>query len=359
MAYFFSGDNEPGGFGCGADCSCKSCRHATANLSQVYEEEEAPKARPVAPKLAGWLGTYPVARAPASFAGPRLGRSPFGFGRSGWGFGFGQVPARAPWRTRLNVGATPQYLRFLNLDQFNWNEASLTPRLAQMVRQLAEHVRASWKSMQPIAFIRLVGHTDDTGPEKHNVSLGDKRAQAVKAALDAILKDDIISGRIRIAILLEPSPGESAPVADNRTNTGKSLNRRVDVFVAPPQPPPLATDRPIRLPTPEEAAGRVFRPETIEERINRILRTLPPPPLLRRSFSQVFWQRVDENLDSAMSRVGVPQQLRGKLKEGAHAAITRGAEAIFDQVLDAANMTGSVRDALKSTLRAALETPVR
>ena len=36
MAYF-SGHNELSGFGCGADCSCKSCRTMTANLSQVYE----------------------------------------------------------------------------------------------------------------------------------------------------------------------------------------------------------------------------------------------------------------------------------------------------------------------------------
>ena len=339
-----------GYFGCGAGCSCKSCRSSTQNLSQVYEEEELPAPpAPAAPKLAGRFGGYPSGWARGSFA----------FGRPSWGFG--QPPLRTPWRSRLNPDPVPQRLRFLNLDQFNWNQSSLTPRHLPVVRQLAEHVRASWRSMQPIGFIRLIGHTDDTGPEKYNVELGNRRAEAAKAALETILRDDIISGRIRIAILVEPSPGESAPVAGNRTAAGRALNRRVEVFVAPaPAPTPsLTSDRPIRLPSPEEAARRAFHEETIEERINRILRTLPPPPLTRRSFSQMFWQKVDDALDSQMNRIGVPNRIRDKIREGAHAAITRGAEAIFDQVLDAANITGSIRDALKSTVRAALETPVR
>jgi hypothetical protein len=139
----------------------------------------------------------------------------------------------------------------------------------------------------------------------------------VKSALETILKDDIISGRIRIAILVEPSPGESTPIASNEL--GRAINRRVEVFVAPPLPPtpPISSDRPVRLPTPEETARRVFRPETIEERINRILRELPPAPLQRRSFNQMFWQRVDENLDSVMNRVGVPQSLRGHIRGSA------------------------------------------
>ena len=73
----------------------------------------------------------------------------------------------------------------------------------------------------------------------------------------------------------------------------------------------------------------------------------------------MFWQRVDENLDSVMNRVSVPQSLRGPLRDGAHAAITRGAGAVFDQVLDAAGLTGATRDAVSATVRAAMETPVR
>jgi outer membrane protein OmpA-like peptidoglycan-associated protein len=345
-----------GEFGCGAGCSCQSCQTATPNFSEVYEEEEPPPAPPVrpstAPGMAGWFGRVPHGPARAFAASP-----PFGFARS-FG-GFGQAPLRTPWRSRLDNPPPPPRLRFLNLDQFNWNDASLTPRLLQMVRFLADHVRASWTSMRPIGFVLLVGHTDETGSEKVNVALGHRRAQAVKAALESVLKDDILSGRIRVAILVEPSPGESAPVADNRTSAGKAQNRRVEVFVEPPALPTPPIRKQSSVPFPPPVGPTTFRPETPEERINRILRTLPPAPLPRRSFNQMFWQRVDESLDSLMSRAGVPQRLRGPIRDGAHAAINRGAEAVFNQVLDAANLPGPVREALNKSVRAALETPVR
>jgi hypothetical protein len=72
----------------------------------------------------------------------------------------------------------------------------------------------------------------------------------------------------------------------------------------------------------------------------------------------MFWQRVDENLNSAMRRVGVPESLRGPLRNGAHAAIERGAEAVFNQVLDAAGLTAEAREAVSATVRAAMQTPV-
>ena len=65
-------------------------------------------------------------------------------------------PLYTPWRVRQGLRPKPQYLRFLNLDQFIWNKASLTPRLRQMVEYLAKHIKLSWQTMQPIAYIRLI-----------------------------------------------------------------------------------------------------------------------------------------------------------------------------------------------------------
>jgi len=105
--------------------------------------------------------------------------------------------------------------------------------------------------MQPIGFIRLIGHTDNTGPEKYNVDLGDRRARAVKEELESILNEDILKGRIRIAILVDPGPGASAPNADNRTKEGRARNRRVEVFittgVATPTAAPTPPEPPIDL----------------------------------------------------------------------------------------------------------------
>jgi hypothetical protein len=90
------------------------------------------------------------------------------------------------------VSPTGQYLKFLNIDQFIWNKpasadpralrASLTARHREFIERLARHVRLSWRKMRPIAFIRLIGHTDNAGVERHNLELGDWRARSEKSA---------------------------------------------------------------------------------------------------------------------------------------------------------------------------------
>jgi hypothetical protein len=147
-----------------------------------------------------------------------------------------------PWRARVGLRSKPQYLRFISLDNFAINDPSLKKHHMDLLDNiLVKTVKASWKSMQPIDLIRLIGHTDITGPEKYNVGLGDRRARALEEALKDKLKGFIS----RVAIVVEPSPGETEPTADNRTPEGRARNRRVEVFVTsgglpatPPQPPP-------------------------------------------------------------------------------------------------------------------------
>jgi OmpA family len=144
---------------------------------------------------------------------------------------FGEPPAPTTLRMR------PQ--PYLKLDWFEFDKSSLTPRLADMVNKLADTVIQSWNSPQPIEIVRLIGHTDSTGTEKYNVGLGDRRADTVAAVLQEKLKG--LSGRTKVVV--EKSPGETEPTADNRTAEGQGLNRRVEVFiktavVAPPKPKP-------------------------------------------------------------------------------------------------------------------------
>jgi hypothetical protein len=137
--------------------------------------------------------------------------------------------------------------------------------------------------------------------------------------------------------------------------------RSVDVIVWADRPQPPAPCR-IRLPSPAEAARTVVpvhRPETPEERIRQILMMLPPARPPGRSFGECFWRQVDERLESAMRRVGVPPSLRGHIRASARAAINRASEAIFNQVLDAAGLQGEAREAVSATVRAALQTPIR
>ena len=79
---------------------------------------------------------------------------------------------------------------------------------------------------QPIGVVRVVGHTDWTGTEKHNIGLGNRRAEAVRDELQLQLKDVLH----RVLIEVDASPGKSKPIGDNRYGEGpggQSPRRRV------------------------------------------------------------------------------------------------------------------------------------
>lgn len=71
--------------------------------------------------------------------------------------------------------------------------------------------------------IKVLGHTDNTGTEKYNAQLSDKRAAAVK---DYLVSKDVRSGR-----LSDIGYGETDPIATNETAEGRALNRRVEIVI--------------------------------------------------------------------------------------------------------------------------------
>ena len=68
--------------------------------------------------------------------------------------------------------------------------------------------------------VRIEGHTDDSGNDTYNLDLSYRRAIAVKRALTE--QYGVASARIEVLGL-----GESQPVADNATEPGRAVNRRV------------------------------------------------------------------------------------------------------------------------------------
>lgn len=70
---------------------------------------------------------------------------------------------------------------------------------------------------------KLTGYTDNTGTDKINLPLSQKRAEAAKAYL---VSKGIEEGRITTEGL-----GSANPVGDNKTSKGKALNRRVEMSV--------------------------------------------------------------------------------------------------------------------------------
>ena len=79
----------------------------------------------------------------------------------------------------------------------------------------------------PQTTIRIAGHTDSTGSESYNQQLSERRAESVKQAL--------ASQGVNPARMNAVGFGESQPIADNSTEAGRQLNRRVTITIAPQQ----------------------------------------------------------------------------------------------------------------------------
>lgn len=69
----------------------------------------------------------------------------------------------------------------------------------------------------------LEGHTDDVGEDESNMKLSDDRAKAVKKYLEDY---GISASRIEAK-----GYGETQPIADNKTEAGRKLNRRVHMTI--------------------------------------------------------------------------------------------------------------------------------
>ena len=73
--------------------------------------------------------------------------------------------------------------------------------------------------------VEVAGHTDSSGSDAYNQGLSERRADSVAE----YLKAQQINGTRLITVGL----GESMPVADNQTTTGKQANRRVEITMVP------------------------------------------------------------------------------------------------------------------------------
>lgn len=73
--------------------------------------------------------------------------------------------------------------------------------------------------------LRVTGHTDNTGSDKYNQELSEKRAQTVARMLES---QNVAGHR-----LYTEGAGESQPIADNSSPSGRASNRRVELYILP------------------------------------------------------------------------------------------------------------------------------
>jgi outer membrane protein OmpA-like peptidoglycan-associated protein len=100
---------------------------------------------------------------------------------------------------------------------FAFDQATLTSAANGVLTGVADKISKSGAGT-----VTIVGYTDDVGDDSYNQTLSLQRAQAVQAALQKLVTASGVSFQAS-------GMGEQSPVADNSTDAGRALNRRVTV----------------------------------------------------------------------------------------------------------------------------------
>jgi len=114
---------------------------------------------------------------------------------------------------------------FIQNLEFGFDSANLTAadqvELDGVIRELDPYrpmLRAN------VAHLNVIGHTDSQGAESYNQGLSERRAQAVADYLAT-------AGNVDRQKMQVTGMGETEPLADNNTEQGRALNRRVVIEV--------------------------------------------------------------------------------------------------------------------------------
>lgn len=101
---------------------------------------------------------------------------------------------------------------------YPFDSTELLPAGRDNLRNLAASLAS-----HPETEVLIVGHTDSMGADSYNMNLSVRRAEAAASilAMEGVPRDRIrTTGR-----------GETEPIADNATEEGRQLNRRVEVAI--------------------------------------------------------------------------------------------------------------------------------
>jgi outer membrane protein OmpA-like peptidoglycan-associated protein len=103
---------------------------------------------------------------------------------------------------------------------FATNSSDLRPAFFEVLNSVGKVMKEFDQTV-----VEVAGHTDSTGSEAYNQSLSERRANSVAQYL--------VARGISEQRLITVGMGELRPVADNGTEGGRQLNRRVEITVVP------------------------------------------------------------------------------------------------------------------------------
>lgn len=104
-------------------------------------------------------------------------------------------------------------------DAFASGKATLTSSAKASLAALAAYLQAG-----AVPRVKIEAHTDGQGEVAANQQLSQRRGEAVR---DALTAGGVSKGRIEVSGL-----GESSPIADDSTASGRARNRRVEIIVS-------------------------------------------------------------------------------------------------------------------------------
>ena len=105
---------------------------------------------------------------------------------------------------------------------FAVNSANINPDSISKVNRFAKFLLNNKGSI-----VKIVGHTDSVGSIENNLQLSQKRARSV---VQSLVRQGVSPSRLTAI-----GKGESMPLASNKTDAGKAMNRRIEVELTYPQ----------------------------------------------------------------------------------------------------------------------------
>lgn len=127
-----------------------------------------------------------------------------------------------PFETPRPEQASPRVVDTRTL-YFDFRRAELKPEAEAALTELVQVLQADSR-----ATVRLEGHTDAVGGAEYNLKLAEARADTVGKYL--------MSRGIEAERILTVGLGRTEPVADNATEEGRAMNRRVDISIVSGSP---------------------------------------------------------------------------------------------------------------------------
>jgi outer membrane protein OmpA-like peptidoglycan-associated protein len=100
--------------------------------------------------------------------------------------------------------------------RFDFDSATIRPESDEHLDSLYDGLRSA-----AAATVTVIGHTSSEGSDAYNDELSRRRAEAVAAAL--------VARGIEAGSVSAQGRGENHPIADNASEAGRSLNRRVEI----------------------------------------------------------------------------------------------------------------------------------